>query len=154
MQHENFVYVSPYNDFDVIAGNGTIGWARHCIVFTSTILNAIVNNLDLKFWSKNQWPTVCWCRSVGEAWSLGLRRTWRQSTTRSRSHILHPVFVLNYMVVFILSLWRHVQVIGCQPVRSKVMYESVKAGKIVFEESKETLSDGTAGGIEENAVSH
>ena len=46
------------------------------------------------------------------------------------------------------------QVIGCQPVRSKVMYESVKAGKIVFEESKETLSDGTAGGIEENAVSH
>ena len=32
------------------------------------------------------------------------------------------------------------------------MYESVKAGKIVFEESKDTLSDGTAGGIEENAV--
>ena len=44
------------------------------------------------------------------------------------------------------------QIIGCQPYNSKVMYESVKAGKIVFEESTDTLSDGTAGGIEENAV--
>ena len=33
------------------------------------------------------------------------------------------------------------------------MYESVQAGRIVFEESADTLSDGTAGGVEENAVS-
>ena len=33
------------------------------------------------------------------------------------------------------------------------MYESVKAGKIVFEESLDTLSEGTAGGIEEETVS-
>ncbi|KAK3098371.1 hypothetical protein FSP39_018899 [Pinctada imbricata] len=44
------------------------------------------------------------------------------------------------------------QIIGCQPAMSKVMYECVKAGKILFEESKETLSDGTTGGIEEGSV--
>lgn len=32
------------------------------------------------------------------------------------------------------------------------MYESVKAGRIVFEESLDTLSDGTSGGVEENSV--
>ena len=36
--------------------------------------------------------------------------------------------------------------------QSKVMHESVKEGKIVEEESGETLSDGTAGGLEEGAV--
>ena len=32
------------------------------------------------------------------------------------------------------------------------MYESVRAGKIVFEKSLNTLSEGTSGGIEENSV--
>lgn len=32
------------------------------------------------------------------------------------------------------------------------MYGSVKAGRIVFEESLDTLSDGTSGGVEENSV--
>lgn len=32
------------------------------------------------------------------------------------------------------------------------MYESVRAGKIVFEKSLDTLSEGTSGGIEENSV--
>ena len=47
---------------------------------------------------------------------------------------------------------RRTQVIGCQPLNSKVMYESVKVGQIVFEESADTLSDGTAGGVEDDAV--
>ena len=37
--------------------------------------------------------------------------------------------------------------------KSKVMYESIKVGKIVFEESLETLSDGTSGGLEDGTVS-
>ena len=41
---------------------------------------------------------------------------------------------------------------GCQPLQSAVMAESVKAGKILDLPSGDTLSDGTAGGIEENAV--
>lgn len=46
----------------------------------------------------------------------------------------------------------NVQIIGCQPVLSKVMYECVKVGRIIFEESKPTLSDGTSGGVEEESV--
>ena len=42
--------------------------------------------------------------------------------------------------------------IGCQPSQSAVMAESVKAGKILDLPSGETLSDGTAGGIEDNTV--
>ena len=42
--------------------------------------------------------------------------------------------------------------IGCQPENSPVMYESVKQGKIVDMASMPTLSDGTAGGIEENSL--
>ena len=42
--------------------------------------------------------------------------------------------------------------IGCQPSQSAVMAESVKAGTILDLPSGDTLSDGTAGGIEENAV--
>lgn len=45
-----------------------------------------------------------------------------------------------------------IHVIGCQPVNSCVMAESVKAGKILELESKPTLSDGTAGGIEPDAI--
>ena len=33
------------------------------------------------------------------------------------------------------------------------MYECVKAGRIIFEESKPTISDGTSGGVEEQSVS-
>ena len=45
------------------------------------------------------------------------------------------------------------QIYGCQPQNSKVMFESIKANKIIFEESLPTLSDATSGGIEENSVS-
>jgi len=43
-------------------------------------------------------------------------------------------------------------IIGCQPVNSPVMAESVKAGCIVNMKSHPTLSDGTAGGIEPDSI--
>lgn len=46
----------------------------------------------------------------------------------------------------------HVVVIGVQPENSAVMYHSIKAGRILKMESKPTLSDGTAGGIEEDSI--
>lgn len=46
----------------------------------------------------------------------------------------------------------HPKIIGCQPENSCVMYESMKAGQILEMESKPTLSDGTAGGIEAGAI--
>lgn len=45
-----------------------------------------------------------------------------------------------------------IEVIGVQPENSPVMHESVKAGRIVKYPSKPTLSDGTAGGLEEGSL--
>ena len=45
-----------------------------------------------------------------------------------------------------------VTIIGCQPENSPIMAESVKAGRIIEMDSKPTLSDGTAGGIEPGAI--
>ena len=45
-----------------------------------------------------------------------------------------------------------IEIIGCLPKNSAVMYESIKTGKIIDMESKPTLSDGSAGGIEPNAI--
>ena len=45
-----------------------------------------------------------------------------------------------------------IEIIGCQPENSPVMYESIQAGKILDMESQPTLSDGTAGGIEQGSI--
>jgi threonine dehydratase len=45
-----------------------------------------------------------------------------------------------------------IRIIGCQPEASAVMAHSVEAGRILDEPSAQTLSDGTAGGIEQGAI--
>lgn len=45
-----------------------------------------------------------------------------------------------------------VKIVSCQPAASAVMTESVRAGEILELPSEATLSDGTAGGIEDGAV--
>ena len=45
-----------------------------------------------------------------------------------------------------------VRVYGCQPAASPVMSRSIEAGRIIDMPSEPTLSDGTAGGIEQGAV--
>ena len=45
-----------------------------------------------------------------------------------------------------------VRIYGCQPEASPVMAKSVRAGRILDLPSAATLSDGTAGGIETNAI--
>ena len=44
------------------------------------------------------------------------------------------------------------EILGCQPENSAVMHASVKAGQILDLESKPTISDGSAGGIEEDSI--
>lgn len=44
------------------------------------------------------------------------------------------------------------RVIGCSPAASAVMYHSLKAGEILDMPSDPTLSDGTAGGVEADAI--
>ncbi|WP_299438393.1 pyridoxal-phosphate dependent enzyme [uncultured Aquimarina sp.] len=48
----------------------------------------------------------------------------------------------------------NVDVIGCQPTNASEMYLSVKQGRIVSPSTLETISDATAGGIEEDAITY
>ncbi len=45
-----------------------------------------------------------------------------------------------------------IQILGCQPQNSCIMYESLQAGHIIDKESLPTISDGTAGGIEKDSL--
>ncbi len=53
---------------------------------------------------------------------------------------------------FLKSVNPTMSVIACQPAASAVMTESVKAGEILELPCRPTLSDGTAGGIEADAI--
>jgi threonine dehydratase len=45
-----------------------------------------------------------------------------------------------------------VRIVGCQPEASRVMYESIAAGRILELPSEPTLADGTAGGLDPDAI--
>jgi threonine dehydratase len=53
---------------------------------------------------------------------------------------------------YVKTLHPGVEVIGCLPRHSPVMYESIRAGRVVDVPVQPTLSDGTAGGIEADAL--
>ncbi len=53
---------------------------------------------------------------------------------------------------YLKSIMPNVRFIGASPVNSPVMAMSVRAGHIVEFASKATLSDGTAGGVEQDAI--
>ena len=102
----NQIYVSPYNDIDVIAGQGSIGVELY-----------------------RQLPT------------------------------LDTVFVtigggglISGVATYLKSVNPNIKVVGCLPENSPVMYECIKAGKIFKVAEKPTISDGSAGGIEQGAV--
>ena len=99
-------FISPYNDLEVIAGQGTLG----------------VEILE-------QLPSLEYLFiSVGGG---GL---------------------ISGVAAYVKTVKPEVVVVGCQPAASPVMSESVKAGQIVDLLSSDTLSDGTAGGVERGAV--
>jgi threonine dehydratase len=100
------VYVSPYNDQAVVAGQGTVGaeLGRQLARIDAVVV------------------------AVGGG---GL---------------------ISGVGGFLKAAGREVSVVGCSPSNSRVMYESVKAGHQVDIPSDETLSDGTAGGVESDSV--
>jgi threonine dehydratase len=105
-EQNDMVYLSPYNDPDVIAGQGTCG----------VEIARQLSDVDAVF------------IAVGGGGLISGVGTFLRSVNPSLS------------------------VIACQPAASAVMTESVKAGKIVDMPSDPTLSDGTAGGIETDAI--
>ena len=100
------VYLSPYNDPDVIAGQGTCG----------VEIAQQLSDIDAVF------------IAVGGG---GL---------------------ISGVGAFLKSVNPAMSVVSCQPAASAVMTESIKAGKIIDLPSEPTLSDGTAGGIEADAI--
>jgi threonine dehydratase len=60
--------------------------------------------------------------------------------------------LISGIAEYLKTVFPHAEVIGCSPTHSPVMAKSVQAGQILEMESLPTLSDGTAGGIEKNAI--
>jgi threonine dehydratase len=103
---EGVAYVSPYNDPEVIAGQGTLG-------------------VEL---------------------ARGLERADAVFIALGGGGLLSGI------AAWLRERWPGVRVIGCSPEHSAVMIESLRAGRILELPSRPTLSDGTAGGVEPDAI--
>lgn len=101
-------YVSPYNDADVIAGQGTCG----------VEIARQLPEIDAAFIAVGGGGLISGVGSVLKAHNSGIR------------------------------------LYGCQPAASAVMAKSIAAGSLLDLPSEPTLSDGTAGGIEPNAMTY
>jgi threonine dehydratase len=99
-------YISPYNDPEVVAGQGSCG----------VEIGEQAADLDVIYVSVGGGGLVSGVGSVLKTANPGLR------------------------------------IVGCQPEASAVMAHSVEAGRILDEPSRQTLSDGTAGGVEEDSI--
>ncbi len=56
------------------------------------------------------------------------------------------------IAAYLKFLNKRIKIIGCQPQNSPVMFESLRAGRIVEMDSQPTISDGTAGGIDKGSI--
>lgn len=111
------VYVSPYNDILVVAGQGTIGVE---ILGTLPKLQSREGNTSA--------PKCCYVTVGGGGLITGVA-----ACLKAREP----------------GQWR---VVGCLPHNSPVMYDCVRAGKVVSSNCLDTLSDGSAGDIEHGSI--
>ena len=100
------VYISPYNDVDVIAGQGTIGVELH----------KQLPGIDAVF------------VAVGGGGLIG------------------------GIGAFLQSVSPEAEIVGCWPEHSPVLYECLKAGRIIDTPERPTLSESTAGGLEPDSI--
>jgi len=105
-QQSGKVFISPYNDIDVMAGQGTI----------AVELLQQIPRLDAVFVAVG---------GGGLIGGIGAYLKWASA---------------------------HTQVVGCWPENSPVLYESIKAGRILDVAEQPTVSESTAGGLEQDSV--
>lgn len=105
-EQHNLEYISPYNDEEIVAGQGTIG----------VELTEQIPDLDAVY------------VSVGGG---GL---------------------ISGIATYLKMRQPNVEIVACSPENSAVMHHSIEAGRILDLSSLPTLSDGTAGGIEQGAL--
>ena len=100
------IFISPYNDLEVIAGQGTIGVevARQ------------IDRIDAAFIAVG-----------GGGLIAGVAR-------------------------YLKSINPEIRIVGCWPEKSPVMYECIRAGRIVEVPEEPTISESTAGGLEEGSI--
>jgi threonine dehydratase len=101
-------YISPYNDLDVIAGQGTVG-------------EEIAAQLDGR-------PVDAVVVAVGGG---GL---------------------ISGVGAFVKSALPGVRLVGASPANDAAMAASVRAGAVTRVDARPTISDGTAGGLEEGSI--
>ncbi|HEU0196397.1 MAG TPA: threonine/serine dehydratase [Nevskiaceae bacterium] len=100
------LYVSPYNDVQVIAGQGTCGMELAC---------------------QEPGLAAVFVAVGGGGYVSGIGTALK--------HLLPAT-----------------QIIGCWPEHATAMYAALRAGQVVAVQDQETLSDGTAGGLEPGCV--
>ena len=100
------VFISPYNDLDVVAGQGTIAVELH----------RQVPELDAVF------------VAVGGGGLIGGIGSYLKSVSP------------------------RTQIVGCWPETSPVLYECLRAGRVIDVPEQPTLSESTAGGLEPDSV--
>jgi len=106
-------YISPYNDEDVMAGQGTIG-------------------VEIVEQFKQLHPTEQLDEVYVSVGGGGL---------------------IAGIALYVKHIFPNCKVIGCQPANSSVMYQSILAGKVLQNVPEfDTMSDGTAGGIEDECI--
>lgn len=105
-KQKNMVYISPYNDIDVMTGQGTIA------------VEIMQQQKDI--------DVILACVGGG-----GL---------------------IGGIAAYAKQVNPKIHIIGCLPENSPVMYESIKANKILELDTKPTLSDATAGNMDLDSI--
>ncbi len=117
-REQGLPYISPYNDPDIIAGQGTVGLeiARQIEGAASGAGGAARGGPDAVFVALGGGGLIA---GIGG---------------------------------YLKAIGRRVEMVACSPENSAVMHHSIAAGRILEMDSKPTLSDGTAGGVEPGAI--
>ena len=139
---------------------------------TSSSKVAAIRNyeVDTRFWSTDCLETEIYARSYAEQNEMlylspynnlqvvGGQGTIGVELCQQLKHIdvvlaaLGGGGLISGIAEYLKTVFPHAEFIGCSPMHSPVMAKSVQAGQILEMESLPTLSDGTAGGIEKDAI--